>query len=276
MAFFVARQAGTGRRCQARVTRERQPQLVVAVIEAADVAAEVLRCHAGNDVIGLVDLDPAPDDPRIAVEAHLPDAVPDHRFRFGARRIVDLGEARSEEQRHTDGREVVARHVHRRDRYRRGPVRGPIEPVATAPAGDAHRAGRVADVEVVGERPRVEDRAPRLREQLAGGTDHELDQAPIVDSRRRRDHHPRQQQNRDHDAHPEAERHDAHRGEGAGAGERARGMEKVGEGVAHGIGQTLYHNEVCIRSAEPRADPPAAGPETTYGRAAAGVPSRRC
>ena len=106
-------------RDQARMARERQPELIVGVVQAAGVAAERLRRDADDHVGGLVDRDAPSDDVRIAVEADLPDPMTDHRFRLRARRVIHLREARSERQRDADGREVIARHVHRRHRNRR-------------------------------------------------------------------------------------------------------------------------------------------------------------
>ena len=157
----------------------------------------------------------------------------DHGFRFRTRRVIHLRETRSARQRHADGREVIARHVHRRHRNRGTFVLGLVEAFTAAPAAHGHAAGGVADIEVVGERPRVDDGRPCLCAQLSARADDEFDETLVVDAGRCRGDDPHQQQDGDDDAHPEAERHDADRREGAGPGQCARRMKQVGEAVNH-------------------------------------------
>jgi hypothetical protein len=133
------------------MAREWQPELIVGVVEAAGVTAEILRCDAHDHVVGLIDLDAPSDDVGIAVEADLPDPMTNHGFRFRTRRVIHLGETRSARQRHADGREVIARHVHRRHRNPGTFVVGLVEAVIAGPAAHGHAAGGVAHIEVVGE-----------------------------------------------------------------------------------------------------------------------------
>ena len=118
------------------MTRQRQPELVVAAVQAGDVAAELLGRDADDDVCGLVDGDGSADDVGVAVEPHFPEAVSDHRFGLRSRPIVRRGEAASERQRDANGREVIAGDVHRGQRNRGALPCRLEQAVAAAPSGD--------------------------------------------------------------------------------------------------------------------------------------------
>jgi hypothetical protein len=242
----IAGEAGALGGDQSRVPRERQPQLIVALVHAAHVAAETFRRDADHDVCGLVDGNRAADDVGIAAEAQLPHPVADDGFRFGARRVIGRSKAGPARQRDADRREVVARHVQRRHRYRGALLRLLIEAFPAAPTGDDHTAGGAADLQIVRVRPGVDDAGSRLRQQLSARPDHELDQPIVIDAGRCADHQAEEQKDGYDDAHPKAQRCDAHRGERPCLDERARGMKKVGEAVNHSCLRLVVSQRIPI------------------------------
>ena len=232
---------------ETRVMRERQPELVVRLVQPGDVSAEAFRRNADHGVFGAVDRDRSSDDVGIAAEAQLPRAMADHRLRFRARRIVHRREAASERQRDADGREVVARHVHRGHRHG-GSVGRLEEAFAAAPPGEDHPACRVADVEVVRVRPGVDHRAAGLRPELSARADDELRQAVLDDARRRAENRTHEDEDGDDDTHAEAEGGDADCGERPRADQGTGGVTKVGDVADHWVN---YGECVRIVRAQP-------------------------
>ena len=227
--------------------RERQPELVVRLVQPGDVSAEAFRCNADHGVFGAVDRDRSSDDVWIAAEAQLPRAMADHRLRFSTRRIVHRREAASERQRDADGREVIARRVHRGHRHG-GSLGWLEESFAPAPPGEDHPSCRLADVEVVRVRPGVHHRAAGLRPELSAGADDELREAVLDDALRRAENRTHEDEDGDHDTHAEAEGRDADCGERPRAYQGTGGVTKVGDVTDHWVN---YGECVRIVRAQP-------------------------
>ncbi len=205
------------------------------VVQSGEVAAEPFRRHADDDVFSLVDGDRAADDVRVAAKAHLPRPMTDDRFRFGARRVIDWGEAWPARQHDAGGREIVAGHVHRCQRDRGALVRRSKEAVAAAPTGDHHTAGGVPHVQVVRIRPRVDDVFARLRPQRPARPDHEFSETIVLDARRYAEKRTHEQKDGNDDTHPKAQRRDADRGECPCLDERASRMNEVVDMANHSL-----------------------------------------
>src|SRR5690349_5507082 len=115
------------------MARERQPEEVLGIVEAADVTAESFWRNPDHRIRRLVDRDRAADDLRIVVEEQLPHPVADDGLRLGARGIIYGRKAAPTQQRHANRRKVVARNEHRRDVSRGALIRRSNESLAAAP-----------------------------------------------------------------------------------------------------------------------------------------------